>query len=150
MRSFFPVNSFLFKSGYWFFFSFLVFLNTKFVYYFMQFVLQTASTTAESDLSPTHPIRLGLALNFSVFYYEIMNSPERYACNYFIFLYYDAWSIKFLYDGIFLLRNNKFYCKESYPVVVCFLGLATLQSKLLMKLFQSWTPLARNLTKTAL
>ncbi|KAK9268596.1 hypothetical protein L1049_000351 [Liquidambar formosana] len=41
---------------------------------------QMASTTAESDLSPTHPIRLGLALNFSVFYYEIMNSPER-ACH---------------------------------------------------------------------
>jgi len=41
--------------------------------------LQTAATTAESELQPTHPIRLGLALNFSVFYYEIMNSPERYA-----------------------------------------------------------------------
>lgn len=41
--------------------------------------LQMASTTAESELPPTHPIRLGLALNFSVFYYEIMNSPERYA-----------------------------------------------------------------------
>ncbi|XP_019453561.1 PREDICTED: 14-3-3-like protein D [Lupinus angustifolius] len=41
---------------------------------------QTASTTAESELPPTHPIRLGLALNFSVFYYEIMNSPER-ACH---------------------------------------------------------------------
>ncbi|WCJ32257.1 14-3-3-like protein [Euphorbia peplus] len=41
---------------------------------------QTASTTAETDLPPTHPIRLGLALNFSVFYYEIMNSPER-ACH---------------------------------------------------------------------
>ncbi|XXG67438.1 hypothetical protein AAC387_Pa06g0789 [Persea americana] len=41
---------------------------------------QTASSTAETDLSPTHPIRLGLALNFSVFYYEIMNSPER-ACH---------------------------------------------------------------------
>lgn len=38
-----------------------------------------ASDCAEADLTPTHPIRLGLALNFSVFHYEIMNSPER-AC----------------------------------------------------------------------
>ncbi|KAL8137661.1 hypothetical protein V2J09_003662 [Rumex salicifolius] len=41
---------------------------------------EAASAIASTDLPSTHPIRLGLALNFSVFYYEIMNSPER-ACH---------------------------------------------------------------------
>lgn len=44
---------------------------------------------ANAELAPTHPIRLGLALNFSVFYYEILNSPDR-ACN----LAKQVWSRK--------------------------------------------------------
>ncbi|KAI3696328.1 hypothetical protein L1987_79341 [Smallanthus sonchifolius] len=41
---------------------------------------EAAAAAANTELPSTHPIRLGLALNFSVFYYEIMNSPER-ACH---------------------------------------------------------------------
>merc|ERR1711966_534895 len=38
-----------------------------------------ATKVAQTDLVVTHPIRLGLALNFSVFHYEVLNNPEE-AC----------------------------------------------------------------------
>ena len=40
---------------------------------------EEASEIAKTELAVTHPIRLGLALNFSVFYYEVLNNPEA-AC----------------------------------------------------------------------
>lgn len=40
---------------------------------------EEAYKIAEKDLDATHPIRLGLALNYSVFFYEILNEREK-AC----------------------------------------------------------------------
>jgi len=38
-----------------------------------------AHKVAEKDLAVTHPIRLGLALNYSVFQYEVLSNPDE-AC----------------------------------------------------------------------
>jgi len=40
---------------------------------------EKASDLGKKHLAPTDPGRLGLALNYSVFFYEIDNSPEK-AC----------------------------------------------------------------------
>merc|ERR1712137_1509751 len=40
---------------------------------------EEAHKTAEKDLAVTHPIRLGLALNYSVFQYEVLQNPDE-AC----------------------------------------------------------------------
>merc|ERR1719433_2462406 len=40
---------------------------------------EEASKVAEKDLAVTHPIRLGLALIYSVFQYEVLANPEE-AC----------------------------------------------------------------------
>lgn len=45
-----------------------------------QSAYQDALDISKKEMQPTHPIRLGLALNFSVFYYEILNTPEQ-ACS---------------------------------------------------------------------
>merc|ERR1712178_91606 len=37
---------------------------------------EEATKVAEKDLAVTHPIRLGLALNYSVFQYEVLSNPD--------------------------------------------------------------------------
>ncbi|KAH8654164.1 14-3-3 domain-containing protein [Ilyonectria robusta] len=42
-----------------------------------QAAYKIATDIAQIELAATHPLRLGMALNFSDFYYEIQNSPNR-------------------------------------------------------------------------
>ena len=40
---------------------------------------EEATKVTNADLPSAHPLRLGLALNFSVFHFEVMSDPEK-AC----------------------------------------------------------------------
>ncbi len=44
---------------------------------------------ARTELAPTNPLRLSLALNFSVFYYDILDAPDL-ACDLAKQAFYDA------------------------------------------------------------
>lgn len=59
---------------------------------------QDAFEISKSKMQPTHPIRLGLALNFSVFYYEILNSPDK-ACQ-LAKQVHDQWTNRYLFTAI--------------------------------------------------
>jgi hypothetical protein len=48
-----------------------------------------ALNIGKKKLTSTHPIWLGLALNFSIFYYEILNAPDR-ACQFAKMAFDDA------------------------------------------------------------
>lgn len=76
--------------------------------YFCFFVL-FLKDIAEADLAPTHPIRLGLALNFSVFYYEILNSSDK-ACSMAKQVeYHDFTNLRHTFSFLnFLLLNRGF------------------------------------------
>mmetsp|Transcript_3882 Transcript_3882/g.13767 ORF Transcript_3882/g.13767 Transcript_3882/m.13767 type:complete len:248 (-) Transcript_3882:357-1100(-) len=93
---------------------------------------KTASDIAGTDLAPTHPIRLGLALNFSVFYYEILNSPER--C-------------------VFGPHRSCMAClllqRSLTPAARLVSGLATWQDRHLMKPSLSWIHCLRRVTRIA-
>jgi len=62
---------------------------------------QDAFEISKSKMQPTHPIRLGLALNFSVFYYEILNSPDK-ACQ----------LAKQVYDHIIVIFSSDSWKRE--------------------------------------
>ena len=66
-------------SGTYHFETFIVFGCPAEVVENSQKAYQAAFDVAKAEMQPTHPIRLGLALNFSVFYYEIQNAPDK-AC----------------------------------------------------------------------
>ena len=60
--------------------TFIVFVNVfSFSFWGVLAQFLYCPSVAEKDLAVTHPIRLGLALNYSVFQYEVLSNPDE-AC----------------------------------------------------------------------
>ena len=150
------------------------------------FIFQDAFDISKSAMQPTHPIRwaihaimcvppltlttrLGLALNFSVFYYEIMSSPDK-ACQLakqveLILLLIlqrvldDCWLCDEHYGfKQSLKRRNDFALLDSIwlHILLFFTNLRLLISFLIFFKFRhlttlllSWTPWMRTAIKTA-
>lgn len=69
-----------------------------------QAAYQDAFEISKGRMQPTHPIRLGLALNFSVFFYEILNSPDK-ACQLakqviFVHVFFVCYNFFFLFVAV--------------------------------------------------
>lgn len=73
---------------------------------------QDAFEISKTKMQPTHPIRLGLALNFSVFYYEILNSPDK-ACQ---LAKQVCWLIEKFYRFVYIL--DYIYCTVCILVLI--------------------------------
>lgn len=71
-----------------------------------------AYKNANDSMAPTHPIRLGLALNYSVFHYEIMNKPDE-ACklakrvSFFVLLHFFLFYVSF--ERLIRVNRGEFF-----------------------------------------
>ena len=81
---------------------------------------------AKDKMQPTHPIRLGLALNFSVFHYEIQGEPDK-ACHLakqvslvVIFSLEEKGNSFRLFQ-----RRSKQYCQLVIPLMTLYMGSST-------------------------
>lgn len=123
---------------------------------------QCLQDIANTELAPTHPIRLGLALNFSVFYYEILNSPDR-ACNLAKQVRISSYGSHFLVTNyVFQFKQGRvtFHQAQIIPYlfffhldcekVPSFSFVIFCVARHLMKQLPSWTHWEKNLTRIAL
>lgn len=78
-----------------------------------------AYKNANDSMAPTHPIRLGLALNYSVFHYEIMNKPDE-ACklakrvSFFCVIRYFLFDVPVSFERLICVNQARFFFSFSW------------------------------------